>query len=60
MWWIIGVGVVVVALVAFIWWISWELTNAPLLPDLLDGCFTEEDDEEKEERKRTLYEHVKT
>ena len=51
MWWIIGVGVVVVALVAFIWWISWELTNAPLLPDLLDGCFTEEDDEERRREK---------
>lgn len=48
MWWWIGGGVVV-ALVAFICWIAWELYHAPFLPDWLDGCFSEEDEEQEQE-----------
>lgn len=45
MWWWIG-GAVVVALIAFACWIAWELCHAPLLPDLFDGFFSEEDESE--------------
>ena len=48
MWWWIGGGVVV-ALVVFVCWIVWELYHAPFLPDLLDGCFSEEDEEQEQE-----------
>ena len=48
MWWWIGGGVVV-ALVAFICWIAWGLYHAPFLPDWLDGCFSEEDEEQEQE-----------
>ena len=48
MWWWIA-GVVVVALIAFVCWIAWELYHAPFLSDLLDEFPAEEDEEWEKE-----------
>lgn len=50
-WWIAGI---VIALVLFACWIAWELIHAPLVPELLDGCFSEEDDEETREKENSV------
>ena len=49
-WWIAGI---VIALVLFACWIAWELIHAPLVPELLDGRFSEEDDEERREKENS-------
>ncbi len=50
MWWWIA-GIVIAFLVLFACWIAWELIHAPLVPELFDGCFSEEDDEEERREK---------
>lgn len=47
MWWWIG-GVAVVALIAFVCWIAWELYHAPILDGMLAGFTLDDDDEEDE------------
>ena len=42
------------AAVLFACWIAWELIHAPLVPELLDGCFSEEDDEETREKENSV------
>ncbi len=47
MWWWI-VGAVVVALIAFVCWIAWELCHAPMMDDVLAGFTLDDVDEEDE------------
>lgn len=51
MWW--WIGGVVVALIAFVCWMVWEVIHAPMVDDVLAGFTLDDDEEDKSKDTRS-------